>query len=443
MLRNETALIGGIVKTLKGVCLGFAMAGVICLAACEKDSPEMEKPQTVRIGAVYPFTGHSGAAGEDSKAGIRLAAEIINGSFDLPLPLAGSQGLPSLGGAPVEIIFRDSRSDSKTAVELIDQLVHEERAIALMGCYNSAVTATASEEAEVLKIPFLNPDSTSPVLTQRGLQWFFRTTPDDAMFAGNFFSFLAELSESGRINVPNRLLLVYENRLWGTGVARAERKLARKHDYQIVGDVTYDAGAEECDEELRRIGSSMPAVILQSSYARDAVLFMRGYKRQQINPVAILAMNAGFISPTFLESLGPDGEYIFSREVWALDTGNKKPLVTAVNDLFKERFGRNMTGNSARAFTGLIVLANAVNGAASLEAVKIREALLRTDMTGDNLIMPWDGVRFDAKTGQNALGKGLIVQVQQGQYVTVWPHELSTRPVLWPMPSWAERTGKK
>jgi branched-chain amino acid transport system substrate-binding protein len=305
------------------------------------------------------------------------------------------------------------------------------------------VTAAASEQAEVLKIPFLNPESTSPILTQRGLKWFFRTTPDDSMFAENFFTFFSDLKEKMNIEVPKRLVLIYENRLWGTSVARSEKKLSMKHGYQIVEDIPYDSNDKSVETELKRIKHALPGVILQSSYVDDAVLFMRGYKEKQINPVAILAMNAGFISPPFLEKLGSDGEYIFSREVWALDIGHKKPIVITINNLFKERFGKNMNGNSARTFTGLIVLADAINRSLSLEPEKIRKALKNTYLESQQLIMPWDGVLFDPDTGQNLWGKGIIVQIQKGEYRTVWPWNLSKNSVIWPMPSWSERGTKK
>ena len=102
-----------------------------------------------------------------------------------------------------------------------------------------------------------------------------------------------------------------------------------------------------------------------------------------------------------------------------------------------------MTGNSARVFTALITLADAINRAQSLEARKIRDALLGTEIKGEQVIMPWDGVKFDPQTGQNILGRGIIVQVQEGQYRTVWPWDPSSRTVTWPMPSWSERGGRK
>ncbi len=426
-------------KFLRIIILLFVGAGLLFIYCCKQKPPEKVQPATIKIGAIYPFTGNSASAGKDAKAALDMAVEVINQSFEIPIPLAKSKGLPAHENARIEIVYKDSQGDEKRAGQLVEEMVHKDKVVALIGCYNSAVTAAASEQAEIRKVPFLNPDSTSPILTQRGLKWFFRTTPDDGMFAQNFFTFFTELHGKMNINVPGRLILVYENQLWGTSVSRVERKLALKNDYQIAGDIPYDSKAVSVETELKQIQEALPGVILQSSYDDDAVLFMKGYKEKQINPMAILAMDAGFISPSFLEKLGRDGEYILSREVWALDIGRKKPLVIMVNDLFKKQYGRNMNGNSARAFTGLMVLADAINRSRTLEPDSIRRAILDTRINSDELIMPWDGVAFDPATGQNNLGKGIIVQVQDGQYRTVWPWELSESKVIWPIPAWSER----
>jgi branched-chain amino acid transport system substrate-binding protein len=420
-------------------CLVWIVVCLISVAACVEDKSISSHRESIKIGAIYPFSGPDAATGEDLKAGMEMALEIINGVFDLPIPLARDTGMPNRRNSKIQIIYRDSKSTPEIATTLVEELVHQEQVKGIIGCYSSTVTAAASERAEMLKTPFLNAESTSPTLTQRGFKWFFRTTPHDEMFSRNFFTFLSEFSRRGGVEFPKRLVLVFENQLWGTSVARAERKLAQNMGYEIVEEIPYDSKELNFDAELKRIKSSLPAIILQASYEADAMAFMRGYKSYHIDPLALLAMNAGFISPQFLKNLGTDGNFIMSREVWALDIGGRKPLVTSVNELFRSKFGRNMTGNSARAFTGLIVMADAINRASSSELASIRTALLNMDIKQDQLIMPWDGVKFDPSTGQNILGGGIIVQVQDGQYWTVWPWDLASKPVIWPMPGWTAR----
>ncbi len=59
-------------------------------------------------------------------------------------------------------------------------------------------------------------------------------------------------------------------------------------------------------------------------------------------------------------------------------------------------------------------------------------------MPGNKQIMPWKGVRFD-ETGQNTLGQGILVQIIGGQYKKVWPFELASQEIVWPMPKWGDR----
>ena len=411
------------------------------LPGCDKPASPPAAGSAVRVGVIYPFSGPNASTAADLRAGIELAAEIVNGTFSLPVPLAGQEGFSFAPNSRLELVFRDSESDPQVAAEGAESLVRDDGVAALIGCYSSTVTAAASERAEILQIPFINAASTSPILTRRGFRWFFRTTPDDEIFAENFFAFLQEEVSQNGIPDPRDLTLVYENRLWGTGVAQAEKRLAAKYDFRVVGDIPYDARAEQFDEELENL-QALPdgaGIILQASYERDAILLMQGYKARGIHPTAILAMDSGFVSPVFLETLGPDAEFVFSREVWARDLARSNPLVAEVNQMFRERFGRDMTGHSARSFTALVVLADAIERARSTRPEALREALLGTALAPEQLIMPWAGVALDEKTGQNHLGRGIIVQVQGGRYTTVWPTELAASPAIWPMTPWPQR----
>ncbi|MGO9137838.1 MAG: ABC transporter substrate-binding protein [Syntrophales bacterium] len=427
---------GTVLRSL--IVIAVAVTLNIGFYGCDKEKPTFSQKR-VKIGVIIPLTGPDSSTGEDIKAGIELAVDVVNESFDLPVPLAKTTGLRSHGNAKFEIVYRDSKSDPEEAFKEVENLVKEDKVIAIMGDYRSNVTARAGQQAEIMGIPFLNSLSTSPLLTKQGLKWFFRVTPDDEIFAQNFFTFLSDLSKQSRITIPKHIILVYENKLFGTSVSHAEKKLAAGNGYRIASDVPYNPETGNVDAELKRIRSALPGIILQTSYLNDAVLFMRGYKKGNINAKAIIAMNAGFISPEFIKILGPDAEYVMSREVWAHDLAKKKPLAGTVNDLFSKRFKRDMEGNSARAFTGLIVLADAINRSESLKAEDIRKSLLQTDIKSEEIIMPWDGVKFDPATGQNILGKGIIVQIQQGKYHTVWPWTAAAKPVIWPMPSWSER----
>ncbi len=397
-----------------------------------------EPPEEVVIGAIYPLTGGLAATGEDLKAGVELALGIVNNEYpDLNLPLAAEAGLPGLGGAKVKVIFGDHEASAEKGMSEAERLITEENVVALVGCYNSSVTLTASQAAERLGIPFLNPESTSPKLTERGFKYFFRTTPHDRGLAENFFKFLDGLKEEKGIEVK-KVAILNENTLWGTDVATLEEEFSEEYGYELVASIPYAKEATDMTSEVQKLKAADAEVVLQSSYVSDAILSMKTYKDLDYNPQGILAMDAGFIVSEFVETLGGDANYIVSREVWTLDLASTKPMIETVNEMYKESYGRDMEGNSARAFTGVLTLLEAINRAGATDPEDIYEALMETDIPFEQTIMPW-GVKFDPVTHQNVLGTGIIVQIQDGEYYTVWPFDLASKELIWPMPKWEER----
>jgi len=85
-----------------------------------------------------------------------------------------------------------------------------------------------------------------------------------------------------------------------------------------------------------------------------------------------------------------------------------------------------------------MTLLDAINRAGSTDPEAVRKALVATNIPGDQLIMTWENVRFD-ETGQNTGVKGIILQMQGGQYHTVFPFNVATRDVIYPIPAWKDR----
>ena len=395
--------------------------------------------QEIKIGVVYPLTGPGASAGAEMKNALELAADIINnGAKGIPnLPFSAGGGLPGMKGAKIKLVFGDHQGNPQVGATETERLITQEKVIAVVGAYNSNVTQTASQVAERYKIPFLNAESSSAPLTQRGFKYFFRTTPHDDLFVPNFFEFLKQLEAKKGIKVK-QLALFNENTQWGNETTKLETKLAGERGYSIVKAVSYPQKSTQLTSEVQLIKSGNPQVVMQSSYTGDAIMSMKTYKELGFSPDMILANNAGFTDTEFVKTLGKDADFVITREVWSLDLAKTKPLIKQVNDLFQARYKINFTGNSSRTFTGLMTLADAINRAGSTEPEAIRKALSETNIPADKIIMPWKGIKFDAH-GQNELGAGILVQIIDGKYNTVWPFELATREAVWPMPKWDQR----
>jgi branched-chain amino acid transport system substrate-binding protein len=203
-----------------------------------------QTPQVIKIGAVYPLSGNIASTGLDNKTGVDLAVDIINGKYDLDLPLARTMGLPNLGGAKIEIVYADTKGDPRNGMSETERLITSEHVVAMIGAYQSAVTKTASQETERMKIPFVCSDASSPTLTERGFKYFYRVSPHDDIMAKDPFLFLKDLEKKTGQKIQT-VALLSENSEFGSQAGKAYKKYAAEMGYKVVAEITYPNNATD------------------------------------------------------------------------------------------------------------------------------------------------------------------------------------------------------
>ena len=291
------------------------IAGVVASLALLSAVPASAQQKTVRIGAIYPLSGALASTGAEIKAAVELAVEIVNNPHpELEgIPLAAGSGLPALGGAKIEVVFGDSQGKPEVGLADAQRLIDQEKVVALTGAYQSAVTKTASRIAEQRGIPYLNGESSSPDLTERGYKWFFRTSPNDDTFIENMMQFL-----DGVKAVPTtKIAVVYENTDFGVNTYKAVEKFAKQYKREVVANIAYSAGSASVTAEVQKLSAAKPDVAIFASYTSDAMLFVRTMRESKYAPPVLLANDAGFIDSRFVQEVGPQVQGVLSRDVWA------------------------------------------------------------------------------------------------------------------------------
>lgn len=424
---------------------------VVILSALIVASSLFPAEKEVKIGVILPLSGGLAPIGKSLKEGAELAADIVNKKYpELDLQIAKWEGIPNLGGAKIKLIFADSRGDPGWGADQAKRLIQDEKVIGLSGAYQSAVTKTASVEAERAGIPFINPDSTSPDLTKRGLQWFWRVTPHETWFTADLFDFLDGLVQGkarGVKAVPkekiNALAVAAENTEWGSAALAEIEKFAADRGYRIVESFKYPHKAADLTSETRRLMTSKASAYLFAPYIADAILFVRTMKEMRAAPILIWGQDAGFIEADFYKTLGADVNGILTRDVFSPELGKVKPVAAQLNKMYRDRTGYDFSGSSARDFVGIQVWAHVLNNAGSTSPEALRKALNELHIPPEQLIMPWKGVKFGSPfpgdTQQNMLGSGVINQYQgypDGKLHIVYPFEVATADVIFPFPGW-------
>jgi branched-chain amino acid transport system substrate-binding protein len=401
----------------------------------------------VKIGVLYPLSGAAATIGRDLQRAAEMTADLVNNKNPaIDTLMAKWGGIPGLGGAKIKLIFADHRGEPDRGADLAKRLILDDKVAGLMGAYHSSVTKTVSAVAERYSIPMINDSSTSPDLTKRGFKWFWRATPHDDFFNKDLFELLKGLTE-GRVKgvkaIPKDQLknLVYacENTEWGSSVGKSIEGFAKEYGFAIAKGILYDAKSPDLTSEAQALINAKPDAMLFASYLSDSILMIRTLKGMKASPRFFWGQNAGFEMADFPKTLGADTNGVLTRTVFIAKIAKVKKIAGQMNELYKKKYGDDLTGATGRSVVGVQTWAYVLDRAKSTDPKAIQKACNEINIPGYELVMPWEGVKFDA-TGQNILGRGLIGQYQwkEGKVdlEIIYPFDLATANMIYPFPGW-------
>jgi branched-chain amino acid transport system substrate-binding protein len=388
---------------------------------------------SVKIGVIYPLTGNAASAGQSAKDAVNLGAEIVNTAHPelKNLPLGATAGLPNLGGAKIELDEADHQGNPQVGQQQTVRLITQDHVAAMLGSYHSSVSMVATAVAERQGVPYLVADSVAVNITGRGFKWTFRSGPFAPDFAKAYAAFLTDLQKAGK--KVDSIAIVNENTDYGTSVAASIQDAAKAANIKVAAQIAYNANSSDVSAQVLQLKSLQPDVVIFISYTADIILYFKTMKSLDYLPPMIIGDDAGFSDPSFIPNVGDLAQGAINRS--AFDIGKDGSHSYIVNRMFKAKYGRDLDDTSARWMQGFFVLADAINRAGSIEPDKIQAALKATDLKPDQLMIGYNGVKFD-DTGQNTLASTFLIQLKAKEYVSVWPQNRATSTLEWPMKGW-------
>jgi branched-chain amino acid transport system substrate-binding protein len=374
--------------------------------------------QPVRIGATYPFTGVAASAGTALRDALEVGMDLVNNAHPelAQLPLAPTAGLPGLGGRKVEVSFADHQGNPATAQNQTLRLISQERVVAMVGSYQSSCTLTSSQVAERYGIPFVAGEASAPSLTLRGFQWFFRPTPIGTDFGRAYADFLSGLKAHG--TTVGKIAIINENTEYGTSTGDAIVKAIKDRGLAVDLRVPYNANSADVSAQILQLKNEGPDAVIFVSYTSDSILFMKTMRNLDYKPAILIGDDSGFSDTSFIQAVGDLAEGAINRS--SFDVGKPGSNSFLVNEIVRKKVGHDLDDTSARGLQGFLVLCDAINRASSVEPAKVQAALKATDLSAEQLMISYDGVKFDSHN-QNERASTLLVQLHDKRYVAIWP----------------------
>jgi branched-chain amino acid transport system substrate-binding protein len=312
------------------------------------------------------------------------------------------------------------------------RLISQDRVAAMVGSYQSSCTLTSSQVAERYGIPFVAGEASAPSLTQRGFKWFFRTTPIGTDFGHAYAEFLSGLKGKGtRIET---VAMVNENTEYGTSTGDAIIKAIKEKNLSVDLRIPYNANSADVSSQVLQLKNGNPDAVIFVSYTSDSILFLKTLRNLDYRPVIVIGDDSGFSDPSFLQAVGSLAEGAINRS--SFDPGKPGSTTFKVNELYRGKTGHDLDDTSARGMQGFLVLCDAINRAGATDPAKIQAALKATNLKPEQLMIGYDGMKFDAN-GQNELASTLLVQLRGGRYIAVWPDRAAVTEPQLPFKGWS------
>ena len=381
---------------LLALALALSLAGSVALAA-----------EPIVVGEINPLTGALALQGLSVQQGIRLAVEEQN-----------ARG--GIAGRPITLVSRDDEGRPERALAAAEELTGRRGAVALIGGYVDTLVGPIGEVADRAHVPYLATASLDERLTQRGNRYFFRVSS-----LGSY----VKVTTGAVLEVfkADNVAILYSHTPGASQLARRQKETLERSGIRVSVFEPFAPGLSDFTPLLTRVRDAGAQALLSDTFFADHLLLVRQMAQAGIKVRAFLGA-FGMEFPSVIRELGPVGEGLYGTTSWqpGVYVSGQEPESRAFIEAYTKRFGGapvplSMHGYAA-ARTLLASLETVARGGKPITGEALRDALAAADV-----MTPLGRVKFDPK-GDPLFYERVIVQIQSGRHVVVYPRDRATAP---------------
>jgi len=389
------------------LCLSFLIFGI-----------ETSFADVIKIGEINPLSGRFAQNGIEIHQGIEVAVAEAN-----------AKG--GIGGVRLQLVTRDDQSRPDVAISRAEELCSWEKVAVLTGGYVDSLVGPIAAVSLRYKTPYVASASLQKELMQYKNPYFFRVSRLQG-FVEPLCEFMNE-----RFKRP-RLAILYAATPGSKELAQDLKQCLENRKVAVLLMEKFRPGTPDFSPLIAKLYAMKINVIVSGGFTPDHILFIRQLKENGMSPKAYIGP-FGIAYDSFISALGSDADYLYSTCAWnpgITAPGTEKASASFVKD-FQKTFNHqpnttNMHGyTSARAI--IAAMRKVLDNGRALNGENIRQALSRLDMT-----LPMERLSFDTN-GDPINYRHVIVQIQKGKLVVVYPPDRASGHDIYPMPPWEHR----
>ncbi|HEV3161895.1 MAG TPA: ABC transporter substrate-binding protein [Xanthobacteraceae bacterium] len=398
-------------KFLRSTALGAtAVAGLL-------HAPAILRAQgaAVKIGVLHPVSGALSYSGQQGRLGATMAIDDVN----------ASGGIKALGGAKFDPMLGDAQSTPDGGNAEVEKM-NAAAVCAVVGGYASAICLSASQTAARYELPYVVDVGVVDSIVTRGLKNTFRFGPGFGVIAKTALDNLVTINEQAG-KPAKTVMIIHEDSAFGAGLAKLLNAQLPDRGFQVLETISHPTPTREFENVVLKIKAQNPDLVIPADYYNEYVLLARTMQQQRLRPKGIYSVLGGAASSyKFIKEFPEAAQYIMDCNHW-FDPKNPKAL-----DLKKrvEDKGQFYTYEVYMNYSCILLLADAIERAASTDRSKITEALASSTFGGH--VMPYGPTKF--VDGQNQGAAPVNTQVLGKDIQVILPAQFASANPVFPMP---------
>lgn len=370
---------------------------------------------TLRLGAALSLTGALAKEGGLTKQGYQSCQSVVN-----------AKGGVTAGGKSykLRIVFADDKSEPDTAAQLVDRF-NDQGVKLVLGPYGSPATEATSAVVERNGQVMVDSSGADNAIFAKGYKRTFAVLSPATTYATVMIQALAQEAKPR----PKTVVFLSADDGFSKTVTAAGRTEAGRQGMKVLGTLFFPEKTTDVSAAVTKAKALHPDVVVGSVHLVEGIAIMKQAQELGLRPAGGFAETVAPPTPDFRKTLGKAAEGVIGSTQWVPQVQGKDKFFGSAKDYaasFQRQFGAQAEYHSAEAAAACLALVLGVEKAGTTAPDPVRAAVAGLDVSSF-----FGPIRFDA-TGKNASKPMSVIQVQNGEPVTVFPADERQQPLRWP-----------
>ena len=369
----------------------------------------------VKVGVLHPVSGALSYSGQQGRLGATMAIDDIN----------AAGGIKALSGAKIDPMLGDAQSTPDGGNAEVEKM-NAAGVCAVVGGYASAICLSASQTAARYDLPYVVDVGVVDSIVTRGLKKTVRFGPGFGVIAKTALNSLAMINDQAG-KPAKTIMIVHEDSAFGAGLAKLLNAQLPDRGFQVLETISHPTPTREFENVMLKIKAQNPDLVIPANYYNEYVLLARTMQQQRVRPKGIYSVLGGAASSyKFVKEFPEAAQYIMDCNHW-FDPKNPKAL--ALKKRVEDK-GQFYTYEVYMNYSCILLLADAIERAASTDRAKITDALANSPFGGH--LMPYGPTKFI--DGQNQGAAPVNTQVIDNDIKVILPTQFASAKPVFPIP---------